>query len=320
MVGGVRPGVEGQRRAEEERHHGRADGHRHVHGPGVPRHQHVGALEERAEPGDRAPAAGVDGERAERRRDLVGDGTVATSAAEEEAGADRGMQGAGERDEMGGGPAPDRTARAELEGDEGRSRGRAGSREEIRGPAPRVGGNLEEEPLGSGGDARHPLVVVDQVERRLAAVEAARGKEPRPGMRDQPMPVGAHRPAARIGRPDQAQQHGAHLRARVVERQVEAFVPESLNGVVDEPVGGAEAVAGLADQHASQPVEIELPHPVDGRQPARHVSEVPLDQRDQLGVGMVLAQPDDRGRGLQEVAEAGEIDDEDLPHARCSRT
>src|SRR5439155_3646323 len=132
----------------------------------------------------------IDGERPERGRDLARHGTVATAAAEEEAGADRGMEGPGDRNEMGGRPAPDRTARAELEGDEGRPRGHAGRREEIRGPAPRVGGNLEEEPLRPRGDTRHPLVVVDQVERRLAAREAARGEEPRPGMRDQPMPVG----------------------------------------------------------------------------------------------------------------------------------
>src|SRR5439155_801923 len=84
--------------------------------------------------------------------------------------------------------------------------------------------------------------------------------------------------------------------------------------------GAPGGTPAAARKSAAQPVEVELPHPVDGRQPARHVGEVPLDQRDQLGVGMVLAQPDDGGRRLQEVAEAREVDDEDLPHARCSRT
>ena len=98
------------------------------------------------------------------------------------------------------------------------------------------------------------------------------------------------------------------------------FGAERADRVVDDPVGGAEPVARLAEQLAAEPVEVELPDAVDSRKAARDVGEVALDQHDDLGAGMLLAEADDRGRRLQEIAEARQVDDEDLLHARCSRT
>ena len=317
MVGGVRPGVEGQRRAEEERHDRGADCDGHVHRARVARHEDVRAREERPQAGDRAPPAGVNRERAERGADLLGHAAVAVAPAEDEAGADRRVQPAGDVREVRRRPAPDVAARAQLERDERRA---VGLPEELRGPASCVRRHVEEELPRSGGDAGHALVVVDEVERRLAPREAARGEEPRPCMRDEPVPVGAHRPAARVGRTDQSQQDGAHLGARVVERQVEAFGAERADRVVDDAVRVAEAIAGLAEQQAAERVEVELPDAVDAGEATRDVGEVALDEHDDLGAGMLLAQAHDGGRRLQEVAEARQVDDEDLPHARCSRT
>ena len=143
-------------------------------------------------------------------------------------------------------------------------------------------------------------------------------------MRDEPVPVGAHRPAARVGRTDELQQHGAHLRARVVERQVEAFGAERADRVVDDAVRVAEPVARLAEQQPAEPVEVELPDAVDAGEAARDVGEVALDQHDDLGAGMLLAEADDRGRRLQEIAESREVHDQRSrrtagAHARNSR-
>ena len=317
VVGGVRPGVERQRRAEEERHDGCPDRDGHVHRARIARHQHVRALEERAEAGDRAPAAGVDRERAERPGDLFSDAPIPVAATENEPGADRRVQRAGDIREVRRRPAPDVAARAQLERDQRRA---IGLSQELRGPASCVRRHVEEELPRSGGDAGHALVVVDEVERRLAPREAARGEEPRPRMRDQPVSVGAHRPATRVRSTDELQQHGAHLRARVVERQVEALGAERADGVIHEPVGLAEPVARLAEQQPPEPVEVELPDAVDTGQTARDVGEVALDEHDDLGAGMLLTQAHDGGRRLQEVSEARQVDDEDLPHARCSRT
>jgi hypothetical protein len=172
----------------------------------------------------------------------------------------------------------------------------------------------------AGAHAGDPLVVVDQVEGGLTTVERARREEPRPGIGDQTVPVAGHRPAARVGHAEHAHQHRAHAGARVVEGEVEARGAEPADLFLDQGVGGAEIGARGGEDQATQPVEVELPDPVDPGKPAAHLGEVPLGHDRELRLRMPLLQPRDRRRRLQQVPEAGQVDDQDLVHWRCSRT
>src|SRR5581483_8270571 len=116
---------------------------------------------------------------------------------------------------------------------------------------------------------------VGEVEGSEPPVEAVRGEEARPGMADRAEAVAGHGPAADVRDAEEPHEHGAHARAREVERHVEAHRAQLVDDVADEAVRVEEPLAALEHERA-EPVEVDAVQTVDAGDALADGGEVSL--------------------------------------------
>src|SRR5262249_14206945 len=117
----------------------------------------------------------------------------------------------------------------------------------------------------------------------------------------------------------QAHEDGAHPRAGEVEGYVEALRAQLGDHVGDVAIALEQPLPARQDQ-VPDAIEVHAVHAIDSRHRVAHVGEVPLGEKGDLRLRMQLAQGRDRGGGLEQIPEPGQIDDQNAPnaHARCS--
>ncbi len=336
LIGGVRARVERRGRPEEEPDDRRADGDRHVHRAGIAGDERRRAAEHGPELADAGPSARVDRRLTDPRDDAVAEGTIAAAADHHHAQARR-RERAAERDERRLGPLTDRPARPELQRDDAIVATDAARGEQRRRLGFRRRPHVVAQPARVGELPCHRAVVVDEIEARDPAIQAHGREQTRPRMTNQTQAVGRHRPAAHVRNAEQPHEHGAHARARVVEREVEALGPQMLDHVLDVAIRLEEVRTALEHQPA-EPVELDAVDAVDPGDVVAHVGEVLLGHQGDGRRRMAPLQRRDRGRRLQEVAESRQVDDQNAlggprlrrppppcchalvrRHSRCSR-
>ena len=130
-------------------------------------------------------------------------------------------------------------------------------------------------------------------------------------MADHAVAVPGEGEAPHIGCVQQRDQHGAHLRVGEIDDHVEVLCVEP----VYQGFAGVEVIhqgEALVHDLADRPVEVEGVQGVEvGDQPA-YLHEALVRQQGHPASGMCGLQAGDQGRGLDEIAHAGHVHDQDL--------